>query len=97
MANGLLATIAWGVVLVTYCVFRAYGIEDPILGQVFLLLTGLWVGNLTLAQGKKTARTDEKVDRLIEAVNASDRRADASEERESQWSKHKDHQSEDDG
>jgi hypothetical protein len=95
MSSGLLATIAWGIVLVTYCAFRAFGIEDPILGQVFLLLTGLWVGNLTIAQGKKQARTEEaavtakvtaeeaerKVEELAEGAETSLHRADAAEQR----------------
>lgn len=112
MSSGLLATIAWGIILVTYCVFRAFGIEDPILGQVFLLLTGLWVGNLTLAQGKKQAKLEDAaaaakqatednavqiqrhaadIDKLHEQAEASETRADASEDRETGWSSHKDH------
>lgn len=72
MSNGLIGTVAWGIVLITYCTFRAFGIEDPILGQVFLLLTGLWVGNLTLAQGKKQAVTERKVERLEREVGERD-------------------------
>lgn len=68
MANGLVATIAWGLVLVIYCTFRAFKIEDPLLGQAFLLLTGAWVGTLTIAQGKKTAKVEEKVERLEKEV-----------------------------
>lgn len=64
MSNGLVATVAWFVVLVIYCLFRAFGIEDPLLGQAFLLLTGAWVGNLTLAQGKKTAKVEQDVQKL---------------------------------
>lgn len=74
MASGLIATIAWFVVLVTYCTFRAFGIEDPLLGQAFLLLTGAWVGNLTLAQGKKAAHVEEKVDRLQSELRAKNER-----------------------
>lgn len=105
MANGLLATVAWGVVLVIYCTFRAFKIEDPLLGQAFLLLTGAWVGTLTLAQGRKTAQTEQaaekaketaekveaKVETLTQASTDSIVRADASEAREKEWSKHKDH------
>lgn len=64
LSSGLLGTIAWGLVLVIYCVFRAFGIEDPLLGQAFLLLTGAWVGNLTIAQGKKTAKVEHEVEQL---------------------------------
>lgn len=100
-ASGALATVGWFIILIVYCTFRAFKIEDPFLGQAFLLLTGLWVGNLTLAQGKKQAKTEEKaeqavqkVDELQDAVDRSVRRADASERRETEWSKHRDHRSE---
>lgn len=62
-ANGMLATVAWFIMLVAYITLRAFGIEDPLLGQAFLLLTGAWVGNLTIAQGRKTAEIEEKADR----------------------------------
>jgi len=68
MSNGLIGTIAWGIVLIAYCTFRAFGIEDPLLGQAFLLLTGAWVGNLTIAQSKKQAAVEEKVNRLEREV-----------------------------
>jgi hypothetical protein len=72
-SNGLVATIAWVIVFITYCVFRAFGIEDPLLGQVFLLLTGLWVGNLTIAQGKKNAKIEEKAERAEKRVDELER------------------------
>lgn len=64
LSSGLLGTVAWFVVLIIYCGFRAFGIEDPLLGQAFLLLTGAWVGNLTLAQGKKNAKVEYDVQKL---------------------------------
>lgn len=70
MSSGLLGTVAWFAVLIIYCVFRAFGIEDPLLGQAFLLLTGAWVGNLTLAQGKKTAKVEAQVEKLKEVAKA---------------------------
>lgn len=105
MSSGLLATVAWFVVLIIYCVFRGFGIEDPLLGQAFLLLTGAWVGNLTLAQSKKTAKleenaetarataveVDKKLDTLIGDAITSKMRADAAERREGEWSQHKNH------
>lgn len=123
ISSGLLATVAWFFVLIIYCTFRAFGIEDPLLGQAFLLLTGAWVGNLTLAQGKKQAKTEERneqrfergrerIDQLEEdaarvgklqqqgrqrlsklegRAETSEKRADDSEDRETEWSRHKDH------
>lgn len=70
MSSGLLATVAWFAVLVIYCTFRAFKIEDPLLGQAFLLLTGAWVGNLTLAQGRKNQQVEQKVDKLTQVAKA---------------------------
>lgn len=103
MSNGLAATTAWGVVLVIYCTFRALKIEDPMLGQAFLLLTGAWVASLTFAQSRKTAEAEEKaakaekkaeaakeeIDDLKRASDTSIRRADASERREGERSRHR--------
>ena len=75
-SNGLLATVGWFLTLIIYCTFRAFEIEDPFLGQAFLLLTGLWVGNLTLAQGKKQAKTEEKADRAERKVDELQNRVD---------------------
>jgi hypothetical protein len=62
--SGKLITAGWVVVLIIYCTFKAKGIDDPALGNVFFAVTGGWVGFLTLLQGKKTARTEQKVERL---------------------------------
>lgn len=59
MANGLLATIAWVLVLIVYTVFKALKIEDPTIGNVFQLVTGMWLGILTLAHQRRQA--DAKV------------------------------------
>ena len=98
MSNGLISTMAWFLVLIIYVVFRANDIEDPALGQAFLVLTGAWVGVLTLAQGKKQAKVEdtatEAKERAVEADRKIDKlteRADESEDRETGWSKHRDH------
>ncbi|QHB37455.1 membrane protein [Mycobacterium phage Leopard] len=90
MSNGLIATAAWFVLFIVYCVFQALKIEAPALNQAFLLLTGGWVGMLTLAQSRKQAKTEEKAERAEEKVNELIKRAD-DEGRDSGWSKHKDH------
>jgi hypothetical protein len=64
MTNGLIATIAWFIVLILYCAFQALHVDAPGLNQAFLLLTGGWVGMLTLAQSKKNAETQGDVDKL---------------------------------
>ena len=68
LSSGLVGTVMWGVVLVVYCVFKAFKIDDPILGQAFLLLTGLWVGNLTIAQGKKQTKVEQQLETKIEKL-----------------------------
>lgn len=81
MSNGLAATIAWGVVLVIYVTFRAFKIEDPLLGQAFLLLTGAWVGSLTLAQGRKTAEAEQKATEAKEDAAAAREKAATAEKK----------------
>lgn len=90
-ANGALATAGWVLVLIVYCTFRAFKIEDPILGQAFLLLTGLWVGNLTIAQGKKSAKVEETAERAEAKADALADRATSSERRETEPSLHEKH------
>lgn len=68
MSNGLIATAAWLLVLILYSIFQAKHIDAPGLNQAFLLLTGGWVGMLTLAQSKKNADTKEDVEKLKEVV-----------------------------
>ena len=68
MSVGLVATTAWFLLLVLYCVFLALKIEAPALNNAFLLLTGGWVGMLTLAQGNKNKHTEATVEKIKEAI-----------------------------
>lgn len=61
--NGVLATAGWIMVLGVYIGFRSFGIQDPIIGQAFLLVTGLWVGNLTIAQSKRNVVVEDTAKR----------------------------------
>ena len=93
MSSGLLSTVAWFILLTVYCIFRAFKIEDPVLGQAFLLLTGAWVGHLTLVLGKKqarieadaatakiaAARVEKKVEHLEQAADITEHRAEGDE------------------
>lgn len=81
MANGLIATIAWVLVLAIYCTFKAIHIDDPLLGQAFLLLTGAWVGSLTLAQGRKVSKNEEQVESNRVALEQQKESADNVEKR----------------
>lgn len=64
LASGLIYTIGWGVLLVVYSTFQVLKIEAPALDQAFLLLTGGWVGMLTLAQSRKNQKVEEDVSKL---------------------------------
>lgn len=68
VSSGKLITAGWVITLIIYCVFRLRGVEDPTIGNAFFAVTGGWVGFLTLLQGKKTAKTEEKVERLEKKV-----------------------------
>jgi hypothetical protein len=62
MSSGLIATVGWFSLLIVYCVFKWQKIEAPSIDQAFLLLTGGWVGMLTLAQNRKNQKVEEKAD-----------------------------------
>lgn len=68
MSNGLVATAAWFALLFAYCLFQALRIEVPAINQAFPILTGGWVGMLTLAQGNKNKQIEEKADKAEEDV-----------------------------
>lgn len=74
MSNGLVASLAWFVILILYCTFQVLHIDAPGLNQAFLLLTGGWVGMLTLAQSKKNTReeikaNEEKMEQLQKDID----------------------------
>jgi hypothetical protein len=68
MSVGLVATAAWFLLLILYCVFLWLKIEAPALNNAFLLLTGGWVGMLTLAQGNKNKRVEASVEKIKEVI-----------------------------
>lgn len=63
-ADGRLATGAWFIVFCAYLGFRLANIDAPELTNAFVTITGIWVGNLGIAQSKKVSRVEEKVQRL---------------------------------
>lgn len=68
MANGLIATIAWGILLIIYSTFRALKIDAPGLDVAFQLLSGGYVGLLTLLAGKKSQKVQDEVEQLKEVA-----------------------------
>lgn len=104
MRNGRLSFITWLLMLAVYTGFRAFGIQDTVITNAVIGFTGLLIGNLGIAQGARQTKTEERakdsakrIEQLEDAADVSVLRADASEQRESQWSKHKDHAGDDDG
>jgi hypothetical protein len=75
LQNGRLATVVWGIIFMTYVGFRLAKVDAPELTNAFVTMTGIWVGNLGISQGKRSAktearaiRTEEKVDQLKEVA-----------------------------
>lgn len=50
MRNGRLATITWLVVLGINVGFKIAKIDAPSMDQLLTAMTGVWIGNLTVAQ-----------------------------------------------
>ena len=59
-SDGRLATIAWFFVFLAYIGFRLAKIDAPELTNTFVTITGIWVGNLGIAQSKKVSREVER-------------------------------------
>lgn len=98
MRNGRASFLAWVIVLAAYMGCRLASIEAPEVTNALIGFTGLLVGNLGIAQGQRTARveraaveTRRQVRQLEDEGLVSRTRADDSERREREWSKHLDH------
>lgn len=68
MSSGLVATIGWFALLVIYCTFQALHIDVPAVNNAFPILTGGWVGMLTLAQSAKNRQTADDTEQNKEDV-----------------------------
>jgi hypothetical protein len=77
VSSGKLITAGWFITLIVYCTFRARGIEDPMIGNVFFAITGGWVGWLTLVQGRKNAKDESRADRAEAKVERLERENEA--------------------
>lgn len=74
--DGRLATGAWAFTFLAYLGFRVAKIDAPELTNAFVTITGIWVGNLGIAQSKKTARIQEHAAIVEEKVDKLKKRAD---------------------
>lgn len=59
-SDGRLATVAWFFTFVAYSVFRLANVDAPELTNVFVTVTGIWVGNLGISQSKRISNEVEK-------------------------------------
>lgn len=78
LQNGRLSTVAWVLVFITYIVFRIMNISDPAMTNAFVTVTGVWVGNLGIAQSKKQSRVEEKADHAVTVAESAQETATGS-------------------
>ena len=62
MRNGRLATITWFTVLAANVGLSVAHINAPYMNQILTAMTGVWIGNLTLAAKRKSDDDDETAD-----------------------------------
>jgi hypothetical protein len=98
MRNGRASFLAWVIALAAYLACSFAKVDAPEVTYGLIGFTGLLIGNLGLAQGKRNAQVEDRskqtrrrVDQLEEDVDNGRTRADRSEYREGQWSQHKNH------
>jgi hypothetical protein len=105
MRNGRASFLAWVVALTAFIVCRALKLEAEEVKYALTAATGVFIANLGISQGQRTAKIEErsietsrKVNRLEGDVILGQERANRSEARESEWSNHRNHSGEgDDG
>lgn len=73
-ADGRLATGGWFVVFCAYIGFRLAKIDAPELTNAFVTVTGIWVGNLGVAQSKKVTKMERNVEKLTKRREEDDAR-----------------------
>lgn len=57
--NGRLATIVWAVTFIAWLSFKIAGIPLESLDTVFVIMSGLWAGNLGISTRKPTKADDD--------------------------------------
>ena len=75
--DGRIATVAWFLVFIAYVGFRVANVNAPEITNAFVTITGIWVGNLGIAQGKKVAKVEEKAVIAKEKADVIEQRVDA--------------------
>lgn len=69
MRNGRLSFLCWLLVLCAYVALRFAGIADDVVTNTLIAFTGVLVGNLGIAQGIRSARTEERTYRTARKVD----------------------------
>jgi hypothetical protein len=64
MSDGIILFVVWLLTLITYIGFRLAKVDAPELFNAFVGLTGIWLSQLGLAQGRKVARVEQKVEAI---------------------------------
>jgi hypothetical protein len=72
MGSGLIATIAWFILLCLYVGAQSLSIEAPGIHTAFTMLTGGWVAMLTLAQSRRSQKNEELKNTPKDATNQED-------------------------
>lgn len=60
--NGRLATIVWGVTFIAWLAFKIAGIPLEALDTVFVIMSGLWAGNLGISTHKQLPKSGDDDD-----------------------------------
>lgn len=69
LQNGRFAALIWAAVFIVFITFRVLHIDDGgAVTNAFVAMTGILVGNLGIAQGKRSAKTETDVERLKETA-----------------------------
>jgi hypothetical protein len=65
LQNGRFTALVWAVVFVVFITFRVLRIDDGgAVTNAFVAMTGILVGNLGIAQGRRSARSEEDIEKL---------------------------------
>jgi hypothetical protein len=91
MRNGRASFLAWVIALAAYIACRFAKIDAPEVTYGLIGFTGLLVGNLGIAQGQRTAKAEQRTKTNTARLDDLENGAAASERRETEWSRHRDH------
>lgn len=69
LQNGRFTALVWALVFVVFIMFRIFNIDDGgAVTNAFVAMTGILVGNLGIAQGRRSAKTETDIEKLKETA-----------------------------